>query len=63
MTVALWSGQSLTPSGTPLTQRAVRRPIDEMAAVGGRQGQVALELAPPYLSEQEAIDAVLARVT
>ncbi|WP_434597996.1 hypothetical protein [Streptomyces sp. A5-4] len=32
-----------------------------MAAAGGRLGQIALELAPAYLSEQEAVDTVLAR--
>ncbi|MBT2401782.1 hypothetical protein [Streptomyces sp. ISL-100] len=39
----------------------VRRLVDEMAVVGGRLGQSALELAPAFWSEQEAVDKILAR--
>ncbi|MGR8012309.1 hypothetical protein [Streptomyces hypolithicus] len=45
----------------PADTTVVRRLVDEMAAAGGRMGQLALELAPAYLSEQEAVDKVLAR--
>ncbi|MFD5098933.1 hypothetical protein [Streptomyces albidochromogenes] len=34
----------------PTDVKAVRRLADEMAAAGGRLGQIALELAPPYWS-------------
>ncbi|WP_138900188.1 hypothetical protein [Streptomyces albidochromogenes] len=40
--------------------KAVRRLADEVAAAGGRLGQIALELAPPYWSEQKALDNILA---
>ncbi|MGW3747104.1 hypothetical protein ACWD62_43090 [Streptomyces sp. NPDC005146] len=39
----------------------LRRLVDETVAAGGKLGQAALELAPAYLSEQEAADSVLAR--
>ncbi|WP_329449440.1 hypothetical protein OG894_41745 [Streptomyces sp. NBC_01724] len=39
----------------------VRRLVDEMVTAGGKLGQTALELAPAYLSEQEAADTVIAR--
>ncbi|MET9519978.1 hypothetical protein [Streptomyces sp. NPDC002994] len=45
----------------PADTNAVRRLVDEMAAAGGRLGQIALELAPPYWSEQEALDHILTR--
>ncbi|OEJ49653.1 hypothetical protein [Streptomyces agglomeratus] len=37
------------------------RLIDEMAAAGGRLGQAALDLAPAFWSEQQAVDKILAR--
>ncbi|OEJ56742.1 hypothetical protein BGM19_00375 [Streptomyces agglomeratus] len=46
----------------PADTNAVRRLVDELTAVGGRLGQITLELAPPYLSEQEAVDTILARL-
>ncbi|GHB30747.1 hypothetical protein GCM10010346_62650 [Streptomyces chryseus] len=46
----------------PADPNAVRHLGDELAAAGGRLGQIALELAPPYLSEQEAVDTILARL-
>ncbi|WP_328541067.1 hypothetical protein [Streptomyces sp. NBC_00344] len=45
----------------PADTAVIRHLVDEMAAAGGRLGQIALELAPAYLSEQEAVDTVLAR--
>ncbi|WP_331755528.1 hypothetical protein [Streptomyces sp. NBC_01643] len=45
----------------PTDMRVVRRLVDEMVAAGGKLGQTALELAPAYLSDQEAADTVLAR--
>lgn len=36
----------------PTDTTVVRRLVDEMTAAGGRLGQVALELVPPYWSEQ-----------
>ncbi|GGX41326.1 hypothetical protein [Streptomyces chryseus] len=45
----------------PTDTQAVRRLVDEMAAADGRLGQIALELAPAFLSDQDAADTVLAR--
>ncbi|WP_399559143.1 hypothetical protein OHA44_38370 (plasmid) [Streptomyces sp. NBC_00144] len=43
----------------PADTAVVRRLVDEMATLGGRLGRVALELAPAYLSEQEAVGKIL----
>ncbi len=40
----------------PTDTTAVRRLADEMASTGGRLGQTALELAPAFLSDQDAAD-------
>ncbi|GHF74030.1 hypothetical protein GCM10010218_63940 [Streptomyces mashuensis] len=45
----------------PSNTGAGRRLVDTMAEAGGCLGRIALELAPAYLSEQEASEAVLAR--
>ncbi|WP_330242643.1 MULTISPECIES: hypothetical protein [unclassified Streptomyces] len=45
----------------PTDMRVVRRLVDEMVTAGGKLGQTALELAPAYLSDEEAADSVLAR--
>ncbi len=45
----------------PSDTAAGRRMVDTMAAAGGRLGRIALELAPPYLSEQAAADTILAQ--
>ncbi|MGW0315994.1 hypothetical protein [Streptomyces flavidovirens] len=56
-----WSGRWPTRSGIPLTLRRYGFLVEEMTAVGGRLGQIALELAPAFPSDQEAADPVLAR--
>ncbi|WP_141747242.1 hypothetical protein [Streptomyces agglomeratus] len=43
----------------PICTNAIRHLVDELATVGGRLGEIALKLAPPYWSEEEALDNIL----